>query len=304
MRKVDKQRLSTPTGLTDPQVIQTWDKIARTGDKTLIRDTVYKDTYKDAEGKTQSRVRDKLNEVYHHKCAYCERYCKAEIEHYRPKKAVAEDPAHPGYYWLCYEWTNLLPSCRYCNTEGGKGNQFPIMGTRISAPALDAAGNPDKSTYAAHAAPLLDEQPYLLNPEIDNPDDYLTFEINPTRSGVFIHGTDPSRRGETTIRICHLNRTELALERLAILQEAYGQMLLMINFLITQGDLKDLPLALGLVFRQLYDYANDDTKTHTLLRKHLIGSAAGFRKLVAPMFSDPDTRELVILAFDARTSPS
>jgi hypothetical protein len=42
---------------------------------------------------------------------------------------------HPGYYWLAYEWTNLLPSCYDCNSfrrhgtmkaGPGKNERFPV----------------------------------------------------------------------------------------------------------------------------------------------------------------------------------
>ena len=137
MRQITKDLNDKPEIFKKQSTIDDWEKIASTGDTTIIKDTIYKDAYKDAEGKTQSKVREKLNELYFHKCAYCETLCKAEIEHYRPKKGVTEDTLHNGYYWLCYEWSNLVPSCRYCNTEGGKGNQFPIKGTRIKLPPFD-----------------------------------------------------------------------------------------------------------------------------------------------------------------------
>lgn len=60
-------------------------------------------------------VRACLLELFHYKCAYCEsRIEKCEVEHYRPKGRV-DGSAHPGYYWLAYEWENLYPSCESCN---------------------------------------------------------------------------------------------------------------------------------------------------------------------------------------------
>src|SRR5688572_8642628 len=48
-------------------------------------------------------VKSALETLFHGKCAYCEtRYSASapvDIEHYRPKGAVAEDPAHGGYWW-------------------------------------------------------------------------------------------------------------------------------------------------------------------------------------------------------------
>ena len=56
-------------------------------------------------------------------------YCESPVtstnfgdaEHYRPKKAVTDKKRdtvqygvvpHPGYYWLAYDWRNLLPALR------------------------------------------------------------------------------------------------------------------------------------------------------------------------------------------------
>lgn len=95
-----------------------------------------------------------LDNVFHGKCAYCEIHIErgrqsGDAEHYRPKGAVnrrvegrrglpkvrvkAPDGTeidHPGYFWLAYNWRNLLPSCRRCNAEEGKKNQFPVAEDR------------------------------------------------------------------------------------------------------------------------------------------------------------------------------
>jgi len=54
----------------------------------------------------------------HDKCWYVE--CRNlgtddDMDHFRPKGGVKEDPAHPGYYWLAFEWTNLRLSCHRAN---------------------------------------------------------------------------------------------------------------------------------------------------------------------------------------------
>ncbi len=90
-------------------------------------------------------VKKALEALFCGKCAYCESKVVAqshlEVEHFRPKKRVSDRPAHPGYYWLAYEWTNLYLSCKLCNgryrdqptreepTYGeakGKYDQFPV----------------------------------------------------------------------------------------------------------------------------------------------------------------------------------
>jgi 5-methylcytosine-specific restriction endonuclease McrA len=81
---------------------------------------------------------------FYGKCAYCEApirdYQPGDVEHFRPKAGVSDENGqavflfdeegqvqvgadgkpveHPGYYWLAYEWTNLLPACAKCNQTG------------------------------------------------------------------------------------------------------------------------------------------------------------------------------------------
>ena len=99
-------------------------------------------------------VKARLVDLFHGKCAYCESFYSStqpmDVEHFRPKGAVAEDDEHPGYYWLAATWENLLPSCIDCNrqrnqfdvVEGetislGKKDRFPIGGTRARTPNDD-----------------------------------------------------------------------------------------------------------------------------------------------------------------------
>ena len=78
-------------------------------------------------------VRDALVNLYGTKCAYCETDWlggqTVRVDHYRPKKKIKPlqpgDEKHWGYYWLGYEWTNLLPTCDGCNNR--KRNHFPLI---------------------------------------------------------------------------------------------------------------------------------------------------------------------------------
>ncbi len=62
-------------------------------------------------------------------CAYCSRTIAArdrgDVDHFRPKGRVREDPTHGGYWWLAYSFDNYLHSCKPCNQDH-KGNQFPM----------------------------------------------------------------------------------------------------------------------------------------------------------------------------------
>lgn len=144
--------------------------------------------------KTDS-VKSRLDDLFHGKCAYCESFyastAPVDVEHYRPKGAVHEDPTHPGYWWLGMDWDNLLPSCIDCNRKrkqtmpklsaklltlleeqrgfsqgmlvsSGKKDSFPILGTRAMV----------------ESSSILDEYPLLLDPCRDNPIEHLKFYID------------------------------------------------------------------------------------------------------------------------------
>ena len=168
----------------------------------LYKDPRMKEVYKSGEA------------PFHGKCVYCETNVAAshpgDIEHWRPKNRVTDEAGraieietengsmvqHPGYYWLAYEWRNLLFSCEDCNrpstakTPGrriGKWDQFPVRGFR-----------------ATRKDEELREHPMLLNPVEEDPVDHL--EVDDI--GVMIPKTD---RGKACIDIFGLNAREALL---------------------------------------------------------------------------------------------
>lgn len=189
------------------------ERIARTADKTAIKSKVYKGT-KRINGEDRHLVREELISMYHGKCAYCEsKELKPEVEHYRPKKRVSGDRNHPGYFWLCYEWTNLLPSCRYCITEGGKVNKFPVAGNRVANPPLRGS-RLIFDRCLIDSVELAVEEASLLNPDTDQPEKHLCFN----KSGkIFKRGR--SQKGAQTIDVCNLNRDNLKYHRKKLVDE-------------------------------------------------------------------------------------
>jgi len=199
-----KSQHDIPKPLVDAK--EALQKIAKTGNKELITASIYKGE-KTKKGHKLFLVRDKLRSLYYFKCAYCEsKEYKPEVEHYRPKKEVTEDKDHPGYYWLCYEWSNLLPACHNCNTENGKRMQFPIKGKRVNLPSFDKNGELNLEKCKAYNSPLIDEEPLLFHPEIDHPEEFFKFN----RLGM-IEGI--GKRGIKTVEICDLNRDNLITKR-------------------------------------------------------------------------------------------
>lgn len=150
----------------------------------------------------------KLN-VFHNKCAYCESTLTAnpgDTEHFRPKNSVrvrrpdgtfdvvkvvdedGEEIPHPGYFWLAYHWQNLLPSCKYCNSGGGKNDLFPVRKAHVAAwrakddnevPLTEWITQSLKWPDIYYPEPRdldLIEKRILLHPVLDNPEEYICFD--------------------------------------------------------------------------------------------------------------------------------
>jgi hypothetical protein len=76
-------------------------------------------------------VKAALVAAQHKKCCFCESIVgtDGDVEHFRPKAACRQTSGdaltRPGYYWLAYDWSNLLLACGPCN-QRHKGNLFPL----------------------------------------------------------------------------------------------------------------------------------------------------------------------------------
>jgi hypothetical protein len=154
-------------------------------------------------------LKEILIDMFHGKCAYCDAVFApvdyGDVEHFRPKAGVFEDPTHPGYYWLAYEPENYLPACQLCN-RGGKGTHFPVSGQRAYRPTDSLAA----------------ELPDLLNPE-DDVGKHLKF--HPSTSAAAKAGRveprDPKDpRAMASIEFYKLNRPRLLEFRLKEQEQA------------------------------------------------------------------------------------
>lgn len=176
------------------------------------------------------------------RCAYCEILIvgfDAHAEHYRPKARVTgvrdaaggfevvtldDRTAHPGYFWLAYDWANLVPSCSHCNTGLGKMNQFPVAKAhhfRVDPKDAVAALGPTAATAEAvfvdatgawilPSFALLDalEEPRLLHPYRHASEDHLQYD---DFGGV----TPKDELGKASIDVYGLDRAELQQARWA-----------------------------------------------------------------------------------------
>lgn len=152
-----------------------------------------------------SEIKQYLFELFDCKCAYCEARVRhvsyGDVEHYRPKRPVVEEGCsdHPGYYWLAYDVSNLLPSCQYCN-QYRKKNRFPV-----------------KTGFWARCPAELDrEEPLLLNPynEKQDPREHLEFRpVNPDIDVPVSIVRGRTEEGRLSIETYALNRPGLIEER-------------------------------------------------------------------------------------------
>lgn len=171
-----------------------------------------KDSYERIKGrKSQERLRFDvriMNEVKvdllkmcNGKCAYCESEIVAtshgDIESFRPKSGARgldiQEYAPMHYWWLAYEWENLLIACQICNQKY-KRDYFPLEDENLRAP-IEAKG-----------AELLAEKPLLIDPTLSDPGEHLEFEEDG-----FVR--ELSKSGKVTIEILGLNRLELVERR-------------------------------------------------------------------------------------------
>lgn len=169
--------------------------------------------------KLYKRYKKFVLRIFNNKCAYCEvdipTSQPGDVEHFRPKGRISDDQArpvqvtidgrqvpHPGYYWLAYDWKNLLPSCSACNRSSagaGKADQFPLQ---------------NEANRALKPGDEINEVPLLIDPTETDPLDHFEFLAN----GMMKAKTFAAER---TLKILGLNsRSGLMEKRAAAYQEA------------------------------------------------------------------------------------
>lgn len=201
-------------------------------------------------------VKSKLREDQHCKCAYCETKLTGDygaVEHYRPKtEYIAEDGTKQlGYYWLAYDWGNLLCSCDKCNNAARKGNLFPLRD-----PSARDIANKDISR----------EVPLIINPAMEDPQEHIGFH----RYVAFAVSTDgvESDKGRCTIDVFDLNgeaknspNKELVEERKRLWQKVE----MLVELCVSNGTGRDAAIERVMEF-----FGNDDDEYLGMIRnQHL-----------------------------------
>lgn len=135
-----------------------------------------------------------LHSAFHGKCGYCETKIgisdQGNVDRYRPNNGVRSQKNYYQdlYWWLNFEWDNLIYSCKECNQY--KANYFPVKGLRAQDENDD----------------LKNEHRMLLNPYEDEPNQHLSYNSD----GNIIPLTE---EGNQTIGLLRLDRTDLVKRR-------------------------------------------------------------------------------------------
>jgi uncharacterized protein (TIGR02646 family) len=146
-------------------------------------------------------VKTALNEMQNGKCCFCESKIMhisfGDVEHYRPKAgykqaALEKKLKKPGYYWLAYNWENLLLCCERCNRQYKK-NLFPLL-------------HPENRARN-HGDDITAETPLLINPAEIDPQEHIGFRNE------IPHAIENNLYGKTTIKILALAREDLNEQR-------------------------------------------------------------------------------------------
>ncbi|MBP6456030.1 MAG: hypothetical protein KA275_04805 [Chitinophagaceae bacterium] len=161
--------------------------------------------FKNINSKIYGLAKPKLKELQFDKCCFCESKIShnshGDVEHFRPKGGWVQENENqnkPGYYWLAYNWENLLLSCQICN-QSFKGNLFPLK---------------DNSKRAkSHNDDISKEEPIFINPFLENPEEFIEFVYDIPKAK---NGND---RGIKTIEKLGLDREQLNERRRELLNE-------------------------------------------------------------------------------------
>ena len=177
-----------------------WRKDADAGAKTLA-DQFRKTGVFTVDEKLYKRRKSDYFALYHGKCVYCESPLRVDgwdqLDHFRPKYAVLDGhrqpirvggQEHPGYYWLAYDWQNLVPACAMCNQQ--KDAIFPLL---------------QGSRHALAPKAVAKESPVLIHPALDRTRPERHFDYRP-KTGALELKTDRARAID---KIVKLNREGL-----------------------------------------------------------------------------------------------
>jgi uncharacterized protein (TIGR02646 family) len=293
MIHVVKDFNAPPLALSSQDVATAIEKLILNNDRKAIISDLYRGKVEVQPGQFRYEVVEALMAIYHDKCAYCEsKEFDPQVEHYRPKNKVVRAARHPGYYWLAFEWSNLVSTCFDCNKVGtGKGNRFPLLAGeafRVKIAPIIAGNRFDPGQTSANGATLLAEKPSLLHPEIDNPETCFLFDNKGAMKGV-----DADGRGETTIKVCNLNRKNLLFRRQEKLDEIVWAINRSFQRFITTQNLDELEFWTFDAFTRLKERGNPEKEFSLFLKQ----AYQNFEQIMLPLF-DVSIRPPLLALFE------
>lgn len=244
MRKIDKDLADIPKSLVVAEK-----QLTHKRRKELIAKGQYIDNFTYNSRYKTPDIKDKLNRLYLHKCAYCEDHAEqTHVDHYRPKN---------DYYWLAYSWDNLMFSCPTCNQF--KNNEFSIRGRKVIPPKM----TDDLSDINIWSSQRYDKQEksLLLNPERDNLDNVFSFD----KEG---HINGKGDRAIYTIDTCHLDRDELVDARRKIVRDFQDSIK---AELLNASTEEEQRIAIEVLTRDFQRKAKDITNTFFAYRNAALG---------------------------------
>ncbi len=201
MVHVEKDFKNPPAALSDSK----WDGLKNdvlANPRHKAQSKCYRDTTLEA-----------LVKLYSNKCACCERSrgTELQVDHYRPKKARKKgkkEQQHSGYYWLTYEWANLIPLCSSCNQS--KSNYFPVNGNERVVSHKYHDNSLNKNAFDVNWL-RQQEKPLFINPELEqHPAKHFKYLPNGE-----VHGR--TSEGQVTIEFYKLNNRNKKRERRKII---------------------------------------------------------------------------------------
>lgn len=146
-------------------------------------------------------IKEALMFNFHQKCMYCETRLggveQATVDPFRPKSGARgldkKKYAQDHYWWLYYNWDNMMLSCNTCNTRY-KRDLFPVEDENFRAEVYSVGDQ------------LLAERALLIDPCLEDPEQHLKFNSDGTV-------TPLSPKGQVTIEVLGLNRQSLVVQR-------------------------------------------------------------------------------------------
>ncbi|CAN5388970.1 hypothetical protein BH11BAC3_BH11BAC3_02360 [soil metagenome] len=297
MRKISRANVVKPVELDSNDCQTHLNRIIASSAQVKTSTDFYKGKRINADGTTTFTVRESLKTLYKNKCAYCEKLSHApKIDHHRPKGAVVgAGNLNNGYYWLCYEWTNLLPCCTDCNSIEAKGSKYPLKGNRNNSHPI--TGNPVTIFFAEFLYDSrfnIGEQPLLLHPEYSTPENDFAFD----KQGRIVGITQEGRQTITALKLDNpdLNgwRRKIYKDHLAELERIVRKYHRNINP-ITEDQFEDF---ISDWLLELVLVANDDTLEYTLFRKFILENINFFFLAELNIAFQPITKAKIDIAFD------